>query len=99
MPLFFANMIMKMLIKNISIIISIVLISFTFAVRAQADRNCYLIDDPDERALCLGLSGKDSCYQIDDRQMRQQCLGQTKVGSCYDIEDPQERALCLGKTG
>ena len=69
MPLFFANMIMKMLIKNISIIISIVLISFAFAVRAQADGNCYLIDDPEERAICEG-----NCYMIDDPDIREICL-------------------------
>lgn len=87
----------KMSLKNTISLVAIIL-NLSLVSLAQADGNCYNIDDIEKRRFCLGLSGKDSCYAIDDTNLRQQCLGQTKIGSCYDIDDPQGRAFCLGRT-
>lgn len=90
MPLFYSNVIMKILIKNILIIISIILINLAFNATARAGGNCYNINDLQERALCLGKTGEGSCYMVDDPEERAIC-----EGNCYMIDDPDIREICL----
>lgn len=97
-PLFFYAVTMKveMSLKNI-ISLAAIILNLSFVSLAEADGNCYNIDDIEKRRFCLGLSGRDSCYAIDDTNLRQQCLGQTKIGSCYDIDDLKDEHFVLAE--
>ena len=68
-----------------SIIVAIITLVFfsavaaVHAVAAEAS-DCYVISDPDRRAMCLAKAHKDSgrCYSIQRQDLRAECQAETR---------------------
>lgn len=67
----------------------------------QYDTNCYSVDDPDLKNLCLANSGQGyetNCYSIQNGDIKNLCLAMSEPDyytNCYSIDDEDIENTCL----
>ncbi|MBO7556149.1 MAG: hypothetical protein J6T72_01985 [Alphaproteobacteria bacterium] len=81
--------------KKIAIVVFFTLMFFAQVAKA----NCYMINDSDEKNLCLAKQNDSAtyCYMINDSDKKNFCLAMVNKNNtyCYMISDNDKKNFCL----